>query len=108
MKYPDLVTKLTTICRGWIVGGAANPYDQTPPKDFDIYIPMKYWLEASNLIPKDAKINRMGGFKCKSEGFEIDVWTGDMNDFVASEYFKFAYHPQTGIRIMKTSKPIGG
>lgn len=98
MKYPELVTKLTTVCSGWIVGSAANP-ETLEPRDFDIYIPMKYWLEASAFIPKDASINRMGGFKCFSEGIEVDVWTGDMNDFAASNYFKFAYHPKTGVRI---------
>ncbi len=59
--------------------------------------------EACSLIPKDATINRMGGFKCYSEGIEVDVWTGDMNDFAASNYFKFAFHPKTGVRIVKVS-----
>ena len=98
MKYPELVTKLTTLCSGWLVGSSANP-NETEPRDYDIYIPVKYWLEASNYIPKDAKINRMGGFKCISDGIEVDVWTGDMNDFLASNYFKFAYQPKTGVRI---------
>lgn len=98
MKYPELVTKLTTLCSGWLVGSSANP-NETEPRDYDIYIPVKYWLEASNYIPKDAKINRMGGFKCISDGIEVDVWTGDMNDFLASNYFNFAYQPKTGVRI---------
>lgn len=98
MKYPELVTKLTTLCGGWLVGSSANP-NETEPRDYDIYIPVKYWLEASNYIPKDAKINRMGGFKCISDGIEVDVWTGDMNDFLASNYFNFAYQPKIGVRI---------
>ena len=106
IKYPELVTKLTTMCSAWIVGSAANELNENP-RDYDIYIPMKYWMEASMLIPKDAVINRMGGFKCKSEGIEIDVWTGDMNDFVATEYFKYAYHPKTGVRIIKISTHAG-
>ena len=102
MKYPELVTKLTTLCGGWIVGSAANPNELTP-KDYDVYIPLKYWMEASNYIPKDSKINRMGGFKCVSDGVEVDVWTGDMNDFLSSDYFSYAYHPKTGVRIVRTS-----
>ena len=98
MKYPELVTKLTTLCSGWLVGSSANP-NETEPRDYDVYIPIKYWLEASNYIPKDAKINRMGGFKCVSDGIEVDVWTGDMNNFLASNYFNFAYQPKTGVRI---------
>ena len=98
LKHPELVTKLTTLCSGWLVGSSANP-DITNPRDYDVYIPMKFWLEASSYIPKEAKINRMGGFKCISEGVEVDVWTGDINDFLSSDYFSFAYQPKTGVRI---------
>jgi len=102
-KYPELVTKLTTLCGGWLVGSSANP-NELSPRDFDVFIPFKYWLEASNYIPKDAKINRMGGFKCISEGVEVDVWTGDMNDFLTSDYFKYALNPKTGILIKRQWK----
>ncbi len=100
VKYPELVTKLTTICSGWLVGSSADPLNESV-RDYDVYIPMKYWREACALIPKDSTINRMGGFKCISEGIEVDGWTGEMSDFVASSYFSFAYHTQTGIRIGK-------
>ena len=96
MKYPELVSRLTTTCNAWIVGGAV---DENEPRDFDLYIPMKNWREACMLIPKDAKINRMGGFKCISDGIEVDVWTGEMSDFLASAYFKKCYHPLTGVKI---------
>lgn len=103
MKYPELVTKLTTLCGAWIVGSAADPKNNSP-RDYDLFVPVKYWLEASNYIPKDCKINRMGGFKCISEGIEVDVWTGDMNDFLSSNYFKFAYQPKTGVLIKSIIK----
>lgn len=89
---------MTTLCSGWLVGSSANP-NEIEPRDYDVYIPIKYWLEASNYILKDAKINRMGGFKCMSDGIEVDVRTSDMNDFLASNYFNFAYQPKTGVRI---------
>jgi len=101
MKYPELVTKLTTLCDGWLVGSSADPTNTSPPRDYDIYIPIKNWLTASNLIPRDAKINSLGGFKCLNEGITIDVWTGDINDFLATNYFKYAYNPKTGIRIKR-------
>ncbi len=97
-KYPELVTKLTTVCGGWIVGSSANP-ENKHPRDYDIFIPFKYWMEASMYLPKSATINRMGGFKCISEGIEVDVWTGDMNDFLSSNYFKYAFNPKSGVRI---------
>ncbi len=99
-KYPELVTKLTNFCGGWITGSAADP-DHDNPRDYDVFIPLKYWQQASSYIPKDAKINRMGGFKCISDGIEVDVWTGLLEDLVTTNQFKYAYQPLTGIRIKR-------
>ncbi len=99
-KYPELVTKLTNFCGGWITGSAADP-DHDNPRDYDVFIPLKYWQQASSYIPKDAKINRMGGFKCLSDGIEVDVWTGLLEDLVTTNHFKYAYQPLTGIRIKR-------
>jgi len=100
MKYPKIVTKLTTLCDGWLVGSSALDSDKEP-RDYDVFIPIDKWLEASNYIPYNAKINRMGGFKVISDGKEVDIWTGKMEDFLASNYFKCAYNPKTGIRIVR-------
>jgi len=100
MKYPKLVTKLTTLCDGWLVGSSAN-LDVKKPRDYDVYIPIDKWQPASNYIPLDAKINTMGGFKVICEGVEVDVWTGKMEDFLSSNYFTYAYNPKTGIRIAR-------
>lgn len=100
MKYPNIVTKLTTLCDGWIVGSGANP-DVENPRDYDIFIPIDNWLEASNYINQNAKINRMGGFKVISDGIEVDIWTGRMENILGSNYFNFAYHPKTGVRIAR-------
>lgn len=100
MKFPGLVSKLTTLCDGWLVGSSAIVSD-VEPRDYDVFIPIDKWLEASNYIPVDAKINRMGGFKVICEGKEVDVWTGKMESFLASNYFKAAYHPKSGVRILR-------
>lgn len=97
-KYPDLVTKLTTICNAWIIGSAVT---ENNPKDYDIFIPFKYWKECCAIIPKDSKINTLGGFKCINDNKEIDIWTGDFETLISSSYFKNAYHPQSGITITK-------
>lgn len=101
MKYPELVTRLTTSCEAWIVGSAAMATCKNP-RDYDVFVPAKYWQTASMILPKNAVLNRMGGLKCISEGVEVDVWTGDMHDFLASEYFKAAYNPRTGVRIKRS------
>lgn len=95
---PELVRKLGYSCSGWLCGGAVL---EENPKDYDVYIPINHWKEASMLIPKDATVNRMGGFKCISEGAEVDVWTCDMSDLITAETFKIAKHLNTGIVIKK-------
>jgi hypothetical protein len=96
--YPELVVRLVNSCSGWIFGSACV---QESPRDYDVFIPLPFWRQASMLIPKDAKINRMGGFKCISEGKEVDVWTGEMHELLASNFFNCAYHPLTGIKIKR-------
>jgi len=96
MKRPELVTKLCAYCDGWLIGSSVT---EENPRDYDVWIPYEKWSVACTMIPKDSKINTFGGFKCMSDGVEVDVWTGDMNDFLASNYFNFAYQPKTGVRI---------
>ena len=100
MKYPKIVTKLTTLCDAWLVGSSADLNNKSP-RDFDIFVPIDKWLEASNYIPQDAKINSLGGFKVICESIEVDIWTGKMETFLASNYFTFAYHPKTNVRISR-------
>jgi hypothetical protein len=100
MKYPEIVTKLTTVCDGWLVGSSADPTNDNP-RDYDIYIPMNNWINASILMPKNVTVNSLGGFKFKVDNIEIDIWTGDINLFLATNYFKYAYHPRTGVRIKR-------
>jgi len=100
MKYPKIVTKLTTLCDGWLVGSSADMSNENP-RDYDVFIPIDKWLEASNYIPQDSKINRLGGFKVICEGKEVDVWTGQMENILQSNYFSYAYHPKSGVRIMR-------
>lgn len=95
---PKLVTQLTTVCNAWVVGSAV---DNQTPRDYDIYVPIGHWRTACCLMPSNARVNRMGGFKCISEDIEVDVWTGDMSDFLASDYFTKALHPQTGVKIIR-------
>lgn len=98
--YPELVTKLTHFCGGWLVGSAADPNNKDP-RDYDIFIPIKFWQLASSFIPKDAKINSFGGFKCISDGKEVDVWTGDLDDTLFTDRFTWALNVRTGIRIKR-------
>lgn len=99
-SYAALVNKLTTICDGWLIdSGAERPFKR--PRDYGVFIPLSKWREACAIIPKDARVNKLGRFKCISEGIEVDVWTGEMNSLLASNYFRCAYHPQTGVKIVR-------
>jgi len=100
VRYPKIVTKLTTLCDAWLVGSSAD-LECENPRDFDVFVSIDKWQAASGYIPQNAKINSFGGFKIVCEGKEVDVWTGRMEDFLANNAFSFAYHPKTGVRIMK-------
>ncbi len=100
MKQPKIVRKLTTLCNGWIIGSAAIESNEDP-RDYDVFIPIEYWQQASSYITDDAKINTFGGFKVISDGKEVDIWTGKMEEILASNYFKAAYHQKTGVRIVR-------
>ena len=102
-KYPKIVTKLTTLCDAWIIGSAVV---EENPRDYDVFVPIDKWLEASNYIPQNAKINRLGGFKMVCEGKEIDVWTGKMEFILTTNQFKFAFHPKSGIKISREKVDI--
>ena len=52
-KYPELVTKLTSLCNGWIISAV----DCENPRDYDIFIPIAHWGVACGMIPISAKIN---------------------------------------------------
>lgn len=97
-NYPSLVRKLTTTCNGWIIGSACYKKN---PRDYDIFIPLPFWSIACKIIPKEAVVNTLGGFKCISDNKEIDIWTCEMYELFTSNFFKQAYHPQSGIKLKR-------
>lgn len=96
--FPALVCQLIERYDAWIVGSAC---DTLNPKDYDVAVPFKYWPEAALLMPKDSKPNTFGGWKCKSEGKEVDVWPADLGDLFLSSATKSAWQPKYGIRIKR-------
>lgn len=103
-SLPALVCKLTHAHEAWIVGSAADPKtDHTLPRDYDVLVPFSHWQEAAMLIPPDAKPNTFGGWKCKSEGQEVDVWPGDLGWLLTNSAAKWAWHLRTGCRVCVNS-----
>lgn len=93
---PDLAAKLCYgASSGWIVGGAARDIN---PKDYDIVIPLTTWKHACLLIPRDAVVNAFGGWKCLSEGKEIDVWPSDIGELMTNKMVTHLWHPQSDAR----------
>lgn len=99
-KHPKLVLSLTHFFDGWVVGSGADP-DITNPRDYDIIIPFSRWAEASTLIPMDAVPNHFGGWKCISEGVEVDVWPGELGWIMQRPSLKHVWHPASGVRWSK-------
>lgn len=98
-QFPKLVANLVMQHNAWIVGSAADPeQDLSKVRDWDVIVPFSNWLTASGLIPQDAKPNRFGGWRCQSEGQEVDVWPDDIAMILNASKSKFAWHPRSGAR----------
>lgn len=96
---PKLVVALCTNFDAWIVGSAADPSNDNP-RDIDVLVPIYSWGQACHLIPKNAKVNSLGGWKCFDD-IEIDIWPGDLGWLMQSSRSKYAWHPRSGIRLQK-------
>jgi len=103
MKHaPSFVQQVTTMYGAWIVGGAALPNLEAPPRDWDIVVPWEHWRSVAMLIPGDARPNQFGGWRFKTHtGQEIDIWPEDLGVYFARRgFFKAAYHPKSGLRLV--------
>lgn len=97
---PSLVCKLTYAHEAWIIGSAAKPdCDHTTVRDYDILVPFSNWQKAAMLIPDNAVPNTFGGWKCQSEGREVDVFPGELSWLFTNDLAKYAFHPRSGKRI---------
>ena len=102
-SLPPFVKFLTHNCDSWIIGGACL---EENPKDFDIFVPLKNWEIACNFLhDKDVTINSLGGIKYfdSYSNKNVDIWTGNMENFLSSDLFKIAIHLKSG-NIIKNIK----
>ena len=97
---PALVYKLAYAHEAWIVGSSAEPNcDLLTVRDFDLLVPFSHWQQAAMLIGREAKPNTFGGWKCKCEGREVDVWPGDLAWLMTNKRARWAWHPRTNTRL---------
>lgn len=99
MKYPSLVKVLIAECDAWLIGESS--VNSNNPRDYDLWIPINKWSIACLIIPKDSKVNSFGGFKCISDGKEVDVWTCELEKLLTTNYFTSASYPRGGITIKR-------
>jgi hypothetical protein len=82
-----------------MVGASADPNcNLVKARDFDVLVPFSYWQQAAMLIPPTAVPNTFGGWKCQSEGREVDVWPGELAWLLTNHAARWAWHPRTGVR----------
>ena len=98
--FPKLVLAMTHAHNAWLVGSAANP-ENNNPRDYDVVVPYSEWQKACMLIPSDAKPNHFGGWKCISEGKEVDIWPGDVAWLMQRPQTTYVWHLLSGIRWKK-------
>lgn len=101
-SYPKLVGTLVTLFDAWIVGSGADPtVDPTTVHDWDVMVPYRNWPKAALVIPKDAKVNTFGGWKCTCQGRSVDVWPDDLDTVLNSHLNLYAWHPRSDTRLMR-------
>lgn len=99
---PELVCKLAYGHEAWVVGSAARPdINYLEVRDYDVIVSHVRWRTASMLIPIDATPNTFGGWKCLSEGVEVDVWPGDLSWLMVNNKAQWAWHPRSDRRLSK-------
>lgn len=101
LRLPSLVLKLTQCHEAWVVGSGARTNNHDP-RDWDVLVPFSHWKQAAVLIPNGAKTNSFGGWKCVDNGATIDIWPGDLADFMTHGKANAVWHPKSGIRYEKS------
>ncbi len=104
---PPIVRALVYGHDAWIVGGAAKymlGLVAEPPKDWDVLVPFHRYETAARLAPKGSLTNTFGGINIQSDGFEVDIWPGDVGHHLAQtpEENPVAVHLQTQTTLQAT------
>ena len=102
-KLGSIGRQLCWLFDGLIIGSSTSyfypnlyPDDREKPKDIDIVIPLHLWTRACQIIPKNATVNRFGGFKFTDDnGIPVDVWTDDVAHIALNTYSDI-YSPKLG------------
>lgn len=100
---PKLVIALCNNHDAWIVGSSARPDAVHPVRDYDVQVTFSEWGKAAHLIPRDAVPNSFGGWKCKSDGIEVDVWPGELGWLMQNSRAVWAWHPSSDVRLTKAT-----
>lgn len=100
VALPAAVRALCHSHGAWVVGSGAAyllGFTDTPPRDWDVLVPLGEWPVACKSIPKGTPANGQGGFKLTTPDFVADVWADDLGRFLsqASSRPAYAVHPKT-------------
>ena len=100
----------------WVVGSAATEQAWTTDfagiRDLDILVPFASWPGAANTISDACKhgvaehrgLTVFGGYKlflpetADSRALEVDVWPGNLGDFLSMPRARAVWHPTQDIR----------
>ena len=102
---PPLVLWLVSDAGCWVTGSRASFSDCRlhAASDWDILVPWKLWETVVGALPLDKVVpTRKGGWRVRIEGqHDIDVFPGDIGDWLVKPFTHVAWHPKTGTVIEK-------
>lgn len=102
---PALVLWLTQEVGCWVVGSRADfTLDRvTSTSDWDILVPWSLWEHVIGALPLESVIpTRRGGWRVRREGQpDIDVFPGEVGEWMKIPFVRVAWHPKSATVIEK-------
>lgn len=105
---PAIVLWLVQEVGCWVMGSRAG-FDESAPRqmhamsDWDILVPRALWDLAVGCLPLDKVTpTRRGGWRVRVEGQpDIDVFAGEVGEWLTKACVHVAWHPKSGTVIEK-------
>lgn len=102
---PLLLQKVRRVANIWIVGSTARD-GLAKGRDIDVLVPLQDWYKVAPLLVLSTDDHAVtntafGGWRVRSQGYQIDLWPDELGRFLTDHEFKAAWNVATGVVIQR-------
>lgn len=102
---PILLQRVRRVANIWIVGSTARD-GIAKGRDIDVLVPLQDWYKVAPILVQctnDRAVSNtsLGGWRVRSQGYQIDLWPDDLSRFLADHEFKAAWNVSSGVVIQR-------